>query len=199
MPLVRVGTKLFQEKDFSSTFAQECFTENPMPLPTSPELWAGRKEPLLLNETKLRQCKFGELRSVATVSRPDMCARLARIASKINALRGSDVYRTSELARLVEEWNGATALKYASPPRPWRALGGGGKAKDGLCHRGEGAHCGSMSLVGWSDSAIRFNVYGSMVRCLWFNVYGSMVRCLWFDVYGDQLAEGKCRLGYAIG
>ena len=39
-------------------------------------------------------------------------------------------------------------LKYASPP-----LGGGGKATDDLRYRGERAHCGSMSLVGWAEAA----------------------------------------------
>ena len=36
---------LGQEQDFSATLAQEDFTKNPKPLPTSPALWAGRKNP----------------------------------------------------------------------------------------------------------------------------------------------------------
>ena len=46
---------------------------------------------------KLRQFKSGELHWVAAVSRQDICARLARIASRIIALRESDVYRINEL------------------------------------------------------------------------------------------------------
>ena len=52
---------------------------------------------------KLRQFKLGDLCRVATVSRPDICARLARIASRINALCGSDVYRINELVRAAKD------------------------------------------------------------------------------------------------
>ena len=72
---------------------------------------------------KLRQCKLGELCWVAAVSRPDICARLARIASRINALRGSDSYRINEPIRAAKDWQRPTVLKYASPSHPWKTLG----------------------------------------------------------------------------
>ena len=56
------------------------------------------------------------------------------------------------------------------PSRLWRTLRGVGKAKDDMCNRGEKMHCGSMSLVGWSDAA-----------------------------NGGQSTDGKCRLGRVIG
>ena len=90
---------------------------------------------------KLRQCKLGELRWVAAVSRPDICARLARIASRITALCGSDVYRINELARVVTDWQQATAP------------GRGGKVPTVLRKRGEKAHGGSTTLAGWPDVA----------------------------------------------
>ena len=75
------------------TLTQEDFTKNLNLLPTSPEFAAGREETLSSDEIKLRQCALGELRRVATVSRPATCARLARSAPRINDLRGSDSYR----------------------------------------------------------------------------------------------------------
>ena len=106
-----------------------------------------------MDGTTLRQCKLGELRRAATVSRPDICARFARIASRINALSGSDAHRINELVRVATAWQHATVLKYVSPSRSWKTLGGGGRKTDGREKRGEMAHCGSMSLVGWSDAA----------------------------------------------
>ena len=75
-----------------------------------------------------------------TVSRPDICARLARIASRINALKGSDVYRINDLAKTVKTWQKATQLQYASSLK----LGDPG---------------GTMTLAGWSDAA-----YGNTSR-----------------------------------
>ena len=82
---VHVGMGLAQEKDFSMTLTQADFAKNLKLLPTSPELWARRREPLSTLYVKLRTCKLGELGWVATASQPDICARLARIASRTNA------------------------------------------------------------------------------------------------------------------
>ena len=115
---MHVGMKLAQERDFSATLTQADFSKSAKLLPTPPSLCAGGKEALSMDFAKLRQCKLGELRWVATVSRPDVCARLARIVSRINALCGSDVYRINVLARVVKDWQQATAPKYASPAHP---------------------------------------------------------------------------------
>ena len=55
-----MGMELAQEKDVSVTLTRQDFTNNLLPLPTSPELRAGRKEPLPMDGTKLRLCESGE-------------------------------------------------------------------------------------------------------------------------------------------
>ena len=65
---VHVGIELAREKDFSVTLTQADFAKNLELLPTSPELLAGRKNSLSMDDAKLRQCTSGELRWVSTVS-----------------------------------------------------------------------------------------------------------------------------------
>ena len=96
-PFVHVGVELGQEEDFSATLTQDYSTKNLELLPAPPALWAGRMNPLSMDDAKLRQCKLGELCCVAAVSRPDICALLSRIASGISAIVGPDVYRIDEL------------------------------------------------------------------------------------------------------
>ena len=48
-------TVLAQEDDVSVTLSQEDFLKNLKFLPTSPKLWALRKEPLSMDDTKMRQ------------------------------------------------------------------------------------------------------------------------------------------------
>ena len=57
---MQVGMGLAQGKDFCVTLTLEDFAKNLKSLLTSPELWAGRKEPASLDETRMRQCKVGE-------------------------------------------------------------------------------------------------------------------------------------------
>ena len=57
-----------------------------------------------MEDAKLRRWKLGELSWAAAVLLPGICARSARIATRIEALCGSDVYRISELFRVAEEW-----------------------------------------------------------------------------------------------
>ena len=87
-----LGVELAQDKDSSATLTHLGFTKNVKLLPTSPSLWAGGKEPSSIDYITLRHCAE-ESRWVAAVPRPDICARVARIASRINALCGSHVYR----------------------------------------------------------------------------------------------------------
>ena len=77
---VHVGMELSQDNSLSVTLAQKEFAEKLQPLGTSPQLWAARRKLLSPEDVKLRQCKLGELCWLATVSRQDICARLARIA-----------------------------------------------------------------------------------------------------------------------
>ena len=114
----------------------------------------------------LRQCNLGEVCWVASVSRPDICARLARIASWISALCGSDVYRINELVRAAEGWQQATALKYASSSLSWEAPGRGDKVHGVLRKRG--------GTVTW-----RINDLSRMARC-----------CLWGPADGGKVPIG---------
>ena len=102
--------ELSQDYSSSVTLTQKEFAEKLQPLGTSPQLWAARQKLLSPEDVKLCQCKLGELCWLATVSRPDICARLARIASRINALTGSDVYRINDLVKTVK-----TRQKLLSP------------------------------------------------------------------------------------
>ena len=72
--------------------------QNLKPLLTPLQSRAARQKTMSLEDTELRQCKIGELCWLATASRPDICARLARIAYRVNSLKGSDVYRINDLA-----------------------------------------------------------------------------------------------------
>ena len=82
---VHVGMELAQKADFSVELTQAEFMRQLQFLDTSPALWERRQNPLSDGEKLLCQCKMGELRWLATVSRPDIRARLAQLASKVNA------------------------------------------------------------------------------------------------------------------
>ena len=85
---VRVGMEFSQNNSFSVTLTQKDFAEKLKPLGTSPQLWDAPQKLLSPEHVKLCQCKLGELCWLATISRPDICARLARIASGSMRLRG---------------------------------------------------------------------------------------------------------------
>ena len=108
-----VGMALSQEEEFPATLTQADSAKNPKPLPTSSASRAGREESLSMDFIKLRQCKSGEARRVIAVKLPDICARLARIASSIHPVCGSGVFRKNELVRVVKDWRRATALSHA--------------------------------------------------------------------------------------
>ena len=136
-----------QEKDFSAALAPAYFAKNLKLLPNCPALSAGRKNPLSMDYATLRQCKLGELRRVATVSRPDICARLARIAPR-NELWGSDVYRMNVLFRVAQEWRRTTVLRYASASHPLETLGRSVMAER-VCVSGEEGYIAVRCL--WRD------------------------------------------------
>ena len=105
---------LAQGSDFSVTPKQGEFTKNLQPLPATPKLRAVRRQSLSVGDSKLRACKLGELCWVGTASRPDICARLARSASRINSLQGSDVYRINDLFKTAKLRLEAAVLQYES-------------------------------------------------------------------------------------
>ena len=94
---------------------------------------------------------MGEFCRLATVSRPDICARSARLPSRVHAQQGPDIYRINGLVRTEKEWQTATISKYASPSRQKELKDG---AVDGEKRiRGERDHCATMSLFGRSNAA----------------------------------------------
>ena len=115
---VHVGMELAQRQDFSVTLTQADFTRQLQPLETSTALGTRRQRPLTDDERLLCQCKMGELCWLATVSRPDICASLAQLASKVNGLQGSDIYRINALIKIVRTDQPRAVLKYASSPFP---------------------------------------------------------------------------------
>ena len=94
---------------------------------------------------------MGELCWLATASRPDICARLAQLASKVNDLQGSDIYRINALIENAKIDQHLTVLKYASSSVPLFPAGPDRKGRPRS--NGERLHSGTLSLVGWSDAA----------------------------------------------
>ena len=74
----------------------------PSPITTSPSLWTDRNRPLADEELQVCQSKLGELCWLATVSRPDICSRLARFSSNLNGLQVIDIYRINDLIKKVK-------------------------------------------------------------------------------------------------
>ena len=152
--LARVGIEFNQEGNSSVTLTQEDFTTNAKTIPTPPELWPTRQKTLSAEEIQPCQRKLGALCCLATFSRPDICARLARIASRVNSFQRSDFYQINELVRTVRGWQGAAILTHASSSHPneWKE-----EAVDGEMEaRGES--------VGWSDAAHGGQVAGGKCR-----------------------------------
>ena len=84
-----------------------------------------------MGDIKLRQCKLGELCGLVAESGPDICARLARILSRVNSLQGNGVYGINDLVKTVDVWRQAAILKYFPSSRAdAHARGGLG----GKCH-----------------------------------------------------------------
>ena len=108
-PFAHVGMELVQDSTFSAALTQGEFTKNLQPLGTSSQLRAARQKLLSPEAVKLRQCKLGEFCCLATVSRPAICAKLARIASRIN-----DAYRINDMVKIAKERQEAAVSKYVS-------------------------------------------------------------------------------------
>ena len=75
--------RLFQQNDCSARSTEEEFAIKLEPLETSPELWASRQQVCSPEDVRRCQCELGDLRLLATAPRPDICARLAKLASKV--------------------------------------------------------------------------------------------------------------------
>ena len=100
---------------------------------------------------------MGELCWLAGASRPDICARLAQLASKVNDLQGSDIYRINALIKNAKIDQPRTILKYASSSFPLFPARSDRKGRPRSY--GERLRTGTLSLAGWSDAA-----YGDLSR-----------------------------------
>ena len=88
--------ELPQDMHFSVMVTQREFTGELEMLPTFPTFWAERQRPRIVQEARNRQCKLGNLRRLATLSRPDILARLAQLAARVNMLRvGTFIVKTT--------------------------------------------------------------------------------------------------------
>ena len=99
----------------------------------------------------MRQGKLGELCCLATVSRPDICATLARIAPQITSLRSVDVFRINDLVKTVREWQPATVSKNFAFGK--MDQGSSARPRNDERHCKEKIHGDAMALVGWSDAS----------------------------------------------
>ena len=91
-----VGAGLPQATDFSAQSAQKGFAGGLNVTPTSPELWAARRRLPATEEIKICQCNLGVLRGLATVLRPDISARHARIAPRANPQQEGGNYHIND-------------------------------------------------------------------------------------------------------
>ena len=93
---------------------------------------------------------------------------MASLALKVNLPRRSGIYCIADLMKTAQVWRLPAVLKCASSSylkEPAR-----GDANSAVGARAGQVHCGTASLVVWSDAACR-----------------------------NQSIEGRCRMGYVIG
>ena len=138
----QIGMDVHQKDDGSVEITQKTFSDWLRPIDTSPSPLKDRNRPLGDEELQICQSKLGELRWLATVPRPDTCARLACFSAKLDSLHVVDIYRIDDLI---------STLKYfAGLPEPARRSlscpdDGWGKPRP--------IHEGAMMLAGWSYAA----------------------------------------------
>ena len=87
--------------------------ESPL-MPANANWWAfGQCAPTLV-ELRGHQFKSAELCQLATVSRPYICTRLVRIAARVHASQGRDIFRETALIRTTKVRQPETALNSGS-------------------------------------------------------------------------------------
>ena len=160
--------ELFQANDFSARLTWVDLSSKSEPLETPPALLAARQQLLSVEDVLRCQRELGKLRRLAAASRPDISAPLARLALKVNLPRRSGIYCINDLMKTAQVWRLPAVLKCASSSylkEPAR-----GDANSAVGARAGQVHCGTTSLVVWSDAACR-----------------------------NQSIEGRCRMGYVTG
>ena len=123
------------------------------PIPTFPEIWAPRQSPLSMEEVRTCPCKPGKLRRPATVSRTDICTRLAQVSARVNSPQGRDINRIDDLIEIATEWRPATILQHASGSNSGEHILG--NADWELRNSGGKVPHGATTLAEWS-----YAVYG---------------------------------------
>ena len=119
-----IGMDVPQKDDGSAEITQKSLTDLLRPIATSSSLWRDRNRFLSDEEPQICQSKPGDLCFLATVPRPDVCARLARFSANPNSLQVIDIYRINDLIKTVRKWQSECTLEYfAGTPKPaWRSL-----------------------------------------------------------------------------
>ena len=165
-----IGMDIIQKSDGSVEVTQKNFADMLCMIATTPSLWKERNRPLDGEELQVCQSKLGELCWLATVSRPDICARLARFSSNLNNLQVIDLYRINDLIKKVKAGQSDYVLKYHAgspadtksssryPNKDW--------GKPSMIHEG------AMTMVGWSDAA--FGTHTQEGRCRLGYIIGLM-------------------------
>ena len=142
-----------QEDDFSVISTQVAIVKKLKLIPTASELPNAPQKPASADETALCQGKMNEAFRSATVFRPGICARLARLAYRVDASQGPNLPRINDVVWTVKEWWKATILKYAAASRPKDRERG--PAGEEMRARGGTVRRGTTLLVGWSGNAYR--------------------------------------------
>ena len=106
-----IGVDVPQKVDGSVEITQKDLPVLLRPTAASPSPWRDRNRPL----------SDEELCWLATMARPDICARLARFSANLSSLQVIDVYRINDLIKTVKQWRSECTLKYfAGLPMPAR-------------------------------------------------------------------------------
>ena len=148
---MHVGMDIIQKQDGSAEITQKSFADMLCLIPTPPSLWKDRNRPLDDDDLQVCQGKLAELCWLATVSRPDICARLARFSANLNSLQVIDMYRINDLIKKINTGQSDYALKYhlGLPANTCRSL----HHPDKDWGLPSPIHEGTMMLVGRSDAA----------------------------------------------
>ena len=99
-----IGMDVPQEDDGSVANPQTTYADLLRPIAASPSLWKDRNSPLSDEELQICQGKLGEPCWLATASRPDICARLARFSANLKSLKVIDICRINDLIKTVKKW-----------------------------------------------------------------------------------------------
>ena len=94
------------------------------------------------------------------VWRPDTCARLDRLAPKVNSLQGGDIYRINDPIKTAQVWQLPAISKYVSPSHANEPAKGDVDGR--LRTRSNKMRGSAMSFAGCPDSA-----YGDLSKDGW--------------------------------